>query len=63
MIHLFVSDLRQWWDHVVALDLGDRYGTKTQTPQLESWGAEVAGLSDPAGVLWRIYQVPATASD
>ena len=61
VIHLFVSDLRQWWDHLVALDLGSRYGAKTQAPQLESWGVEVAGLIDPAGVLWRIHQIPASA--
>jgi hypothetical protein len=62
-IHLFVSDLRQWWDHVVALDLENRYGTKTRSPRRESSSVEVAGLIDPAGVLWRIHQVPAAASD
>jgi hypothetical protein len=58
VIHLFVSDLRQWWDHIVALDLGSHYGVKTRAPQLESWGVEVAGVIDPAGVLWRIHQIP-----
>jgi uncharacterized glyoxalase superfamily protein PhnB len=61
VIHLFVSDLRQWWDHVVTLDLGSRYGVKTRAPQLESWGVEVAGVIDPAGVLWRIHQIPASS--
>jgi hypothetical protein len=61
VIHLFVSDLRQWWDHIVALDLRDRYGTRTQAPRLESWGVEVAGVIDPSGVLWRIHHVPAAA--
>lgn len=61
VIHLFVSDLRQWWDHLVALDLGSRYGVKTRAPQLESWGVEVAGVIDPSGVLWRIHQIPASA--
>jgi catechol 2,3-dioxygenase-like lactoylglutathione lyase family enzyme len=60
VIHLFVSDLHQWWDHVVALDLGSRYGVKTRAPHLESWGVEVAGVIDPAGVLWRIHQIPAS---
>jgi hypothetical protein len=36
VFHLFVSDLRQWWDHIVALDLGSRYDVKTRAPQLES---------------------------
>jgi uncharacterized glyoxalase superfamily protein PhnB len=46
---------------LVALDLGSRYGVKTQAPQLESWGVEVADVIDPAGVLWRIHQIPASA--
>ena len=58
VIHLFVSDLDLWWDHIVALDLMTRYGVKTRSPQLESWGVRVAGLIDPAGVLWRIHEVP-----
>ena len=61
VIHVFVSDLRQWGDHLVALDLGSRYGVKTRAPQLESWGVEVAGVIDPAGVLWRIHQIPTSA--
>jgi hypothetical protein len=61
VIHLFVSDLRQWWDHIVALDLGSRYGVKTRAPQLESSGVEVAGVIDPAGVLWRIHQIPGSS--
>ena len=56
--HLFVSDLNSWWDHIIALDLTTRYGVKTRSPQLESWGVRVAGLIDPSGVLWRIHEVP-----
>jgi len=58
VIHLFVSDLNSWWDHIIALDLTTRYGVKTRSPQLESWGVRVAGLIDPSGVLWRIHEVP-----
>ena len=56
VIHLFVSDLRGWWEHIVALDLAARYGVKTRAPQLESWGVQVAGIVDPSGVLWRIHE-------
>ena len=56
VIHLFVSDLRGWWEHTVALDLAARYGVKTRAPQLESWGVQVAGIVDPSGVLWRIHE-------
>ena len=58
VMHLFVSDLRLWWDHIVALDLDNRYGTKTRSPRDEGWGVKVAGVIDPAGVLWRIHQIP-----
>jgi len=56
VLHLFVSDLQRWWSHIQALDLPARYGIKASAPRLESWGAEVAGLVDPAGVLWRVHQ-------
>jgi len=58
IIHLFVSDLNSWWDHIIALDLSTRYGVKTSLPQLESWGIRVAGLIDPSGVLWTVHEVP-----
>jgi hypothetical protein len=56
VIHLSVSDVHQWWRHIQALDLQARYGVKASAPKLESWGAEVAGVVDPSGVLWRIHQ-------
>jgi len=58
VIHLFVSDVRRWWDRIVSLDLESRYGVKTRAPQPESWGALVAGVVDPSGVLWRFTRSP-----
>jgi hypothetical protein len=55
VMHMRVADLRLWWDHIVTLNLESRYGSKTRSPQLESWGL-VAGVVDPSGVLWRISQ-------
>jgi hypothetical protein len=55
VMHMLVSDLKPWWDRISALDLPSRYGVKTLAPKQESWGL-VAGLIDPAGVLWRIAQ-------
>lgn len=54
-VHLLVADVDRWWNHICALDLTSRYGVKTTAPQVEPWG-EVAGLTDPTGVLWRIIQ-------
>jgi hypothetical protein len=61
-MHMLVSDLSLWWDHIVALDLPSRYGVKTSAPQLEAWDL-VAGLGDPSGVLWRIAEARALNSD
>jgi hypothetical protein len=55
VIHMRVSDLVRWWDHIVALDLPSRYGVRILPPQDEGW-APVAGVIDPSGVLWRIAQ-------
>jgi catechol 2,3-dioxygenase-like lactoylglutathione lyase family enzyme len=55
VFHLQVSDVRLWWDRIVALDLQSRFGVKATAPKAEEWGL-VAGLIDPSGVLWRIAQ-------
>jgi hypothetical protein len=60
VMHMAVSDLGLWWNHISALDLPSRYGVKTSAPQLEDWGL-VAGVGDPSGVLWRIAETPAPA--
>jgi hypothetical protein len=55
VMHMGVTDVRTWWDHIVGLDLPTRYGVKTMAPQDEGWSL-VAGVIDPTGVLWRISQ-------
>jgi|SRR5215469_6681447 len=55
VIHLRVSNLTLWWNHICSLDLPERYSTKLRPPRDESW-AVVASISDPSGVLWRIAE-------
>ncbi len=55
VVHVTVSDLKLWWDHIASLDLPGRYGVKIKAPQSEGW-AEVAGVTDPCGVLWRFAE-------
>jgi hypothetical protein len=56
VMHMSVSDLGQWWKHIVSLDLPSRYGVQAPSaPQLEEWGM-VASVIDPSGVLWRIAE-------
>jgi len=57
VVHLTVSDLGLWWDHIMSLDLPARYGVKIKAPQSEDW-AVVAAVTDPSGVLWRFAKIP-----
>lgn len=59
VIHLFVSDLDGWWEHIDALDLPVRYEVKTRPPELQPWGVRAAGVIDPAGILWRFREAQA----
>src|SRR5712692_8204371 len=61
VVHLTVSDVCLWWDHIVSLDLPARYGVKTKAPQSEGW-AVVAGVTDPSGVLWRFAETSAQSA-
>jgi catechol 2,3-dioxygenase-like lactoylglutathione lyase family enzyme len=58
VVHVIVSDVGLWWEHIVRLDLPARYGVKTQAPESRGW-AVVAGVTDPSGVLWRFAQTQA----
>jgi hypothetical protein len=57
VIHMRVTDVRLWREHILRLDLPTRYGVKTSPPKQEAWGL-VAGVTDPPGVLWRIAESP-----
>ena len=60
VIHLYVSQVQPWWDRIVAADLASRYGVKTRAPHRAEWGATVAHLIDPAGVLWWFHETGQT---
>lgn len=62
VIHLYVSDVAMWWNHISSLNLETRYGVKTKAPHKQDWGAVVAGIVDPSGVLWRIQETRASSS-
>jgi uncharacterized glyoxalase superfamily protein PhnB len=57
VIHLYVSNVQPWWDRIVAADIATRYGVKTRAPHQADWGATVAHLIDPAGVLWWLHEM------
>jgi catechol 2,3-dioxygenase-like lactoylglutathione lyase family enzyme len=61
VVHLLVTDMDRWWNHICSLDLASRYEIKIMAPRVEPWG-KVAGLTDPTGVLWRIIEPPLHSS-
>ena len=58
VVHVTVSDVGAWWNHIVSLDLPARYRVKIQAPESQGW-AVVAGVTDPSGVLWRFAETQA----
>jgi hypothetical protein len=58
VMHVTVSDVSRWWNHIASLDLPARYGVKIQAPESQGW-AVVAGTTDPSGVLWRFAETQA----
>ncbi len=56
MMSLLVVDVEAWWQHVVAQDLGARYGVRVNPPEDRPWGMRDFTIDDPSGVLWRIGQ-------
>lgn len=58
VVHITVSDVGLWWNHIVSLDLPARYGVKILPPEPQGW-AVVAGTTDPSGVLWRFAELQA----
>ena len=56
MLQLAVDDVDAWWASIEAADLAGRYGVRAKAPKDEPWGARVAYLDDPTGVLWHISQ-------
>jgi hypothetical protein len=57
-VHVTVSDVGLWWDHIVSLHLPARYGVKILAPEPQGW-AVAAGVTDPSGVLWRFAETQA----
>ena len=59
MMHLMVDDLDAWWEHIVSLDLRQKFGVpEPKAPTNQPWGLRVAFVIDPSGVLWHFAQRP-----
>ncbi len=57
MMYLHVTDVDAWWSRIDASDLATRYGVRQpRPPRVEPWGAKVAHVFDPSGVLWHLAE-------
>jgi catechol 2,3-dioxygenase-like lactoylglutathione lyase family enzyme len=56
MMHLLVENVDDWYAHVVAAKVAERFGTRVEPPEDRPWGLRDFILVDPTGVLWRIGQ-------
>jgi uncharacterized glyoxalase superfamily protein PhnB len=55
MMHLMVENADEWWDHIKAAGIAEKYALQTaRPPALQPWGLRVLYLADPTGVLWHI---------
>jgi uncharacterized glyoxalase superfamily protein PhnB len=54
MMHLLVTNADDWFAHVLASGVVERFGARVQPPQDQPWGMRDFVLFDPTGVLWRI---------
>ena len=59
-MHLLVENVDDWYEHVVASGVVQRFGIRIEPPQDRPWRLRDFPMTDPAGVLWRIGQnIPA----
>ena len=57
MMHITVDDARAWWEHASeVIEKGSHEYARTREPQEQSYGALVAFVWDPSGVLLHFAQ-------
>jgi uncharacterized glyoxalase superfamily protein PhnB len=55
MMSLMVENADEWWEHIHAAGLIEKYNLSLATPpKIQPWGLRVLYLADPSGVLWHI---------
>jgi hypothetical protein len=58
VMHVLVTDVQAWWQHISSLNLADQFGVSPPAPpRVEPWGLTVVYVFDPTGVLWHFAEV------
>jgi catechol 2,3-dioxygenase-like lactoylglutathione lyase family enzyme len=55
-MHLLVENVADWYAHVLASGIVERFGVRVEAPQDQLWAMRDFPLFDPSGVLWRVAQ-------
>lgn len=56
MMHLLVERVDDWYRHLEAANIRERFAVRMDAPQDQPWAMRDFVLFDPSGVLWRIGQ-------
>lgn len=57
MLHLSVDDVDGWFEKTASMLRDNEFpGARVNAPRAEDYGARVAYLWDPSGILWHIAQ-------
>ena len=56
MMHLLVENVDDWYAHVLATGVVERFSLRLSPPADRPWRIRDFTLVDPGGVLWRIGQ-------
>lgn len=55
-MHLLVNNVDDWYQHIQAQNIAERYGVTVGAPENQPWAMRDFVFVDPSGVLWRIAQ-------
>lgn len=56
VMHLLVENVDDWYEHVIASGVLERFGVRIEPPKDRPWRIRDFPLTDPTGVLWHIGQ-------
>lgn len=56
VMHLLVENVDDWYAHVIASGVVQKFGVRIEPPEDRPWGLRDFPLVDPTGVAWRIGQ-------
>lgn len=56
MMHLLVTDVESWYQHILNVGIIEKYQVTVTPPEDRPWQMRDFVVYDPSGVIWRIAQ-------